>query len=570
MAAVIVAVFVGRLVQIQIIQGPELAEEARLARMQRDETLAHRGDITDADGVVLATSVERYTIVADQKAIASFRPRTYDKVDGKPLTESGAAGMAKLLSPILKKPAPELAAELNGTRGYQVLAKNQVPQIQRAIAELNVGAYIRTDLTTQRTYPAGAVAGNIVGFVGSDGTGPVTGQAGIEKVQEALLAGKDGVEVAEVGRGGQLIPTGARERVEAIPGQDVRLTLLRDVQWKAQDAADAAVSATGAEFAIIVVQDVRTGALLALADSGTVDPNDTSDAKARPSRAVSNIFDPGSTGKVITMCAAIEGGYATPTSPYTVGDRFTTPNGQTFKDSHDHPTAQWTLAGILAQSSNTGTVQVGMTIPKQVRYDYLKKFGFGEPTGLGLPGESAGLLRPVDQWDGRMQYTVLFGQGVSVNAVQATSVFSTVANGGVRMPPHVIAGTTVDGVFTPATDPRGTRLVSEQTADTVLAMMESVVDDGTGKSAAVPGYRVAGKTGTAEEIGTGGIMASFIGVAPADDPRYTVSVFLKNPKTSIYGGDVAAPVFSDVMGFTLEHMDVGPSASPFAPFPMTW
>lgn len=573
-AALVVVVFVGRLVQIQIVRGSDLAAEAQAVRMQRNESLAHRGDILDADGEVLATSVDRYTIAADQNAIASFLPRTYDEVDGEPLREGGAAGVAKLLAPILGVPAPELAAQLNGSSGYKVLRKDVVPEVQRAIADLNLKAYISMVPTTQRMYPAGDVGANVVGFVGSDEAGTVSGRAGVEFAAQENLSGTDGVEVNEVGRGGQLIPTGAQERVAAVNGQDVQLTLVRDIQWKAQDAVDTAVADTGAQWGIAVVMDNRTGALLALADSGTVDPNASSSTKGDASRAVANIFDPGSTGKVITMCAILDGGYATPTSQFTVADRYTTPNGQTFKDSHDHPVKRWTLAGILAESSNTGTVEVGMQVPKQTRYDYLHAFGFGQSTGLGLPGESAGILRPADQWDGRTQYAVLFGQGVSVNAVQATSVFSTVANGGVRMTPHVIAGTSVDGELSEASIPEGTRVVSSETADTVLQMMESVVEDGTGKAAAVDGYRIAGKTGTAEAAGPDGrldgIVASFIGVAPADDPRYTVSVFLKDPKTSIYGGDVAAPVFSDIMAFTLQHMNVPPSTQPFDPFPTTW
>jgi cell division protein FtsI (penicillin-binding protein 3) len=277
------------------------------------------------------------------------------------------------------------------------------------------------------------------------------------------------------------------------------------------------------------------------------------------------------------MAAALEGGYWNPTSKFTVPDRFTTPNGQQFKDSHEHETQQLTLAGILAHSSNTGTVQVGEKIPRQVRYDYLRKFGFGEPTGLGLPGEEKGLLPPSDvsTWDARTQYTVLFGQSLAVNAVQATSVFSTVANGGVRMTPTLYEGSrSPAGVSTPAPRERGERVISEKTADTLLRMMESVTgEEGTGSTAQVSGYRVAGKTGTAQMFLPGGgvtYMASFIGVAPAEDPRYTVSVFLKSPHTSIYGGVVAAPVFSDIMGFTLQKKDVPPSTERFKPIRLTW
>ena len=570
-AGVITLIFVGQLVNVQVVQGASLAEKARNDRLRSTTTLAHRGDITDVDGVVLAASVDRYTIGADRTSIQSFTPGNRVLADGQPLTEGGAAGVAKLLAPVLGEPAPELAATLNGT-GYVVLAKDVVPEVQRAVAELRLSAYIRSDLTSKRSYPASTVAGNLVGYVNRE----QEGMGGIEAAYEDVLAGTPGSRTCETGLGGQIIPTGHCDVVDAVSGRDVRLTVARDVQWKAQDAVDRAVSETGAEHAIAVVQNVRTGAILALADSGTVNPNDRStDAVSRPSRAVTNVFDPGSTGKVVTMAAALEGGFAEAGSRYEVTDRYTTANGETFKDSHDHPPQRLTLAGVLAESSNTGTVQVGESIPKQVRYDYLRKFGFGEKTGLGLPGESAGILHPVDAWDGRTEYAVLFGQGVSVNAIQATSVFSTIANGGVRTTPTIVAGTSDErGSFVPAEVPEPVRVVSQETADTVLRMMESVVEEGTGSSAVVPGYRIAGKTGTAQMAGNGGalssIMASFIGVAPADDPQYTVSVFLKDPHSSIFGGVVAAPVFSEIMGFTLEHQGVLPSTEPYVPLPTTW
>jgi len=563
---------VGQLVNVQVLRGPALAADARADRTRSSTLLAHRGDITDADGVVLATSVDRYTVAADPKTIADFTPRTADLVDGEPLEEGGAVGVAKLLAPILGRSSPELAAQLNGTSRYVVLAKDVTPEVQRQIADLRLSAYVRTTMTSERTYPAGTVAGNLVGFVNEE----QAGGGGVEASYDDVLAGVSGSRECEAGLGGQVIPTGRCDVVDAVPGRNVQLTVARDVQWKAQDSVDRAVSETGAEYAIAVVQDLRTGEILALADSGTVNPNDrTTDAVARPSRAVSNVFDPGSTGKVVTMAAAIEGGYADAATQFEVPYLYTTPNGETFRDSHEHPLERLTLAGVLAESSNTGTVQVGERIPKQVRYDYLRKFGFGEPSGVGLPGESAGILHPADAWDGRTEYAVLFGQSVSVNAIQATSVFSTIANGGVRTTPSVVAGTTDErGAFVPAERPAPVRVVSQETADTVLHMMESVVEEGTGSSAAVPGYRVAGKTGTAQMAGSDGrlssIMASFIGVAPADDPRYTVSVFLKDPHSSIFGGVVAAPVFSEIMGFTLEHEGVQPSTEPYVPLPTTW
>lgn len=563
LAAMVVLIFLVRLVHVQLIEGPSLAAEAQARRTATAVTPAHRGDITDANGVVLATSVDRYTVVGDPVAIKEFRGSGRPAVDGKQV-EDGALGIAQLLSPILDVPRNELAAQLVGESRYKVLAKNVVPEVQRAISDLEIRAYVRTDLTSRRTYPSGTVAGSLVGFVDDE----QTGRGGIEAAYDDLLSGTAGSDTYERSLDGLRIPAAGQESVPAVPGGDVQLSLVHDIQWKAQDAVDEAARSTGAEYGMAIVQDVRTGEIVALADSGAVNPNDRStSAVAGGSRAVKDVFDPGSTGKVITMAAALEGGHWNPNSRFTVPYSYTTPNGQTFHDSHQHPVQRLTLTGVLAQSSNTGTVQAGERIPIEERQEYLEKFGFGQPTGLGLPGESVGLMPPADvaDWDGRTQYTVLFGQGLSVNAMQATSVFSTVANGGVRMTPTLFKGSTSpDGETTPAVREPGQRVISEETADTLVRMMEAVTEDGgTGTNAAVPGYRVAGKTGTAQMPAGNGwtFMASFIGVAPADDPRYTVAVFLKSPHSSIFGGDVAAPVFSDIMGFTLQKMDVPPSTT---------
>jgi len=586
-ALVVLLVFTVRLVYVQVVIGPSLAQAAEDQRTQSHVTMAHRGDITDADGVVLATSIDRYTVSADQKTIPEFVPSARHTVDGKQVEGEGAVALARLLAPILDEPAPELAAQLSGTNGRVnrnvTLKKGVVPEVQRQIAALGVSAYIRTKLTTERTYPAGTTAGNIVGYVGAqaseDGTTEqVKGLGGIEATYDELLTGTPGTESFQRagGASGVRIPGSTQEGVEAVPGDSVALTLVRDIGWKAQDSIDKAVTETGADYGIAVVQDVHTQEILALADSGAIDPNDRSSSRvADGSRAVKDVFAPGSTGKVITMAAVIEEGLATPASRYEVGYTYTTANGETFRDSHQHGLEKMTLAGILAQSSNTGTVMVGQDLPKQVREDYLRAFGFGAKTGLGLPGESAGLLAPATSWDGRTEYAVLFGQGLAVNAVQATSVFSTIANGGQRVAPTLLKGTTgPDGVFVPAPARETAQVVSESTADQVLHMMEAVVEDGSGAAAAIDGYRVAGKTGTAEEVGADGrlteIMASFIGVAPADDPQYTVAVFLKNPRTTIYGGLVAAPVFKDVMGFTLQHMNVPPSSRTEEPYATEW
>lgn len=573
LTAVIVLVFVVRLVQVQVVQGPALAADAQAMRLATSVTPAHRGDILDADGAVLATSVDRYTIIADPVAIKDFHGR--DRVDaaGKPV-QDGALGVAQLLGPVLNVPEAELAAQLIGDSRYVVLAEDVVPRAQRAIAELRLRAYIRTELVSKRTYPAGRVGAGVLGYVNSQ----QLGMSGIEAAYDDVLSGTAGSQTYERSLDGLRIPTAEQEDTPAVPGGSVCLTLVQDVQWKSQDAIDQAVRDTGAAYGIVVVQDATTGELVALAGSGAPDPNDRSTAAvAEPAKAVTAVFEPGSTGKVITMAAALETGAWKPSSKFTVPWRWTAPSGQVFSDSHHHPVERLTLAGVLSTSSNVGTVMVGDKIPLETRQEYLTKFGFGQPTGLGLPGESVGLMPPrdVSDWDNRTKDTILFGQGVAANAMQITSVFSTVANGGIRIPPTLLSSTiSPDGEQVPAERPDGERVISTKHADTLLHMLEAVVDeDGTAVRAEVPGYRVAGKTGTAQMWLDGGqqtYMASFVGVAPADDPKYTVGVFLRSPQSSIYGGDVAAPVFSDVMGFTLQTMNVPPSEEKYRPIKTTW
>lgn len=556
-------VLAGRLVHVQALQGPGLAQTAYGERVRTVEVPADRGRVVDAHGEVLAYSVERWDVVANQLHVREAL-RTPER------TAEAAGELARLLD----VPASELAARLWGgdePRPFVYLAKGLLPEEFREVRELGV-AGVTGERTTERVYPAGTTGGNVLGFVGAEGTG----LAGIEQVYEDVLAGTPGSETYEKGASGQRIPQGSHDSVPARPGDDVHLTLVRDVQYVAQSAIDAKVAETGAQWGVVQVLDVRTGEILALADSGTVDPNDpgATPAKDRLSRAVGAMYEPGSTAKVVTMAAALETGVATPTTPFVVPYQYTTPNGQTFKDSLPHPDQRLTLAGVLAQSSNTGTVQVGEKIPRQVRHDYLRAFGFGEPTGIGLPGEIGGILRDADEWDGRSQYAVLFGQAVGSTTLQNSQVFATIANGGVRVQPHVVAGTTdPDGTFTPVELDEPHRVVSEETAAAVMSMLESAVIEGTGKNAQVPGYRIAGKTGTAQSFEGGGVIknvASFIGVAPADDPRIVVNVALYDPKTSIYGGTVAAPVFRDVTAFTLQHLGVPPSGTEPQLFPSTW
>ncbi|WP_426595352.1 peptidoglycan D,D-transpeptidase FtsI family protein [Cellulomonas sp. McL0617] len=557
-------VFAGRLVWVQGLRGPSIAEKARDSRLVSVETLGGRGQITDADGVALAASVERYDISVNQKTVPEYR--STGSVPGP----DGAAGVAAHLAPLLDMNAAELGGKLVGDRGFVYIKKGVLPDVAREVRKLGLPG-VNVDRVAERVYPNGNLAGNVLGFVNSNGAG----LAGLELSLDKRLTGTAGSETYERGRMGQAIPGGYDKETPARQGDSVMLTLKSDVQYRAQAALDAQVAATGADSGSLVAMDTKTGDVYALADSNSVDPNHPGDSKSGSlSSAISDVFEPGSTGKVITMSAILDNHVATPTSQFQVPYAYSPDGKETFHDSHEHGVENLTLTGILAESSNSGTVMVGQNLPVQTRFDYLQKFGFGAKTGIELPGESVGILHPVSSWERRDKFAVLFGQSVSVTAMQAVQVFATIANGGVRVQPHIIKGwTSPDGTFTPSATPTTTQVVSPETAKTVLSMMESVVDDGTGSSAAIPGYRVAGKTGTAQawaSDGTQGITASFIGVAPADDPRIAVAVILHNPRSSIYGGTVAAPVFSNVAGYLLGELGVAPSGTTGTLFPTTW
>jgi cell division protein FtsI (penicillin-binding protein 3) len=557
--ALVLAVFAVKLVWIQAINGPAIADKARDARLIPVTLLGARGQITDVNGVALATSVERYDVSVNQKLVDEFR--------GTADVPAGVEGVAALLAPMLDLSAPEVGGLLVGDRGYKVLKKGVLPQVAREIRELKLPG-INVDKVAERVYPNGDLAGNLIGFVNSAGAG----LEGLEASLDDKLKGTPGSELYEGGRGGQAIPGGYSQDTPARPGSTVRLTIDADIQFKAKAALDAAMASTRARSGTVVVQRVGSSEILALADSGTRDPNNPGATTGSLSASISNVFEPGSTGKVITMAAALENGLVTPTTEFEVPYSYVTSNGQRFSDSHEHGTLKLTTTGILAQSSNVGTIKIGEELTTEQRYSYLKRFGFGRQTGVELPQESAGFFAPQE---GRSKYAVLFGQAVAVNALQATDVFATLANHGVSVKPHIIAGwTSPDGTYTPHEPDDTTRVVSAKTADTVLTMLESVVDDegGTGAAAAIPGYRVAGKTGTAQNWinGKQGITSSFIGIVPADDPQIVVSVFLHNPKGVIYGGIIGGPVFKDVASYALGELGIAPSGAKAKLFPNTW
>lgn len=543
-----------RLVAIQGMDAAQLAERALESRLVQKPLAANRGAILAADGTVLADNAKRYKLVADQRNVAG-----YTDDNG---TVIGAWGAAEAIAPILETDPGLIYPKLNGDALWSPIAEGLTSEVWHKIDALDIPG-ITVEESSVRTYPSGALGGNVVGFVGSDGE-PL---AGLELAYADALKGTNGKVQYERGLSGDPIPLGENSTVPAVDGTGLHLTIDTEVQMYAQSAIANAVREHDAQWGSIVIEEVGTGSILAAAEAPTVDPNNPGKSKPedRGSKIFTNSFEPGSTAKLITAAALIDSGRANPRSQYRVPDTWTAPNGEEFKDSHSHKVENLTLAGIVMDSSNTGTILAGQKLSEQERYEWLRRFGFGTPPALKFPGTTGGILHTPDTWDGRTKYTVMFGQGVAATALQTTQAFSVIANDGQKLPQRIVDGT-VDsaGKVTEIPVQEGTPVVSKQTAATMRSILEAVVTEGTGKNAQVPGYRVGGKTGTAQapaDDGRGydGYTASFVGIAPIDDPKITVSVTLQRPRSGYYGGTSAAPVFSDVTGFTLHQLGVPPS-----------
>jgi cell division protein FtsI (penicillin-binding protein 3) len=551
LVAFVLSLFAGRLVQLQVLASSGYAREAMQQRLLQLELPAIRGEITDAQGAPLAMTVDARAIYADPSRIdAADRPR-----------------IARTLGSMLGlDPAAVLKILSTPDTQFRYIAHGVKPDRARQVTALDLPG-IGTRPEYRRIYPNNGVGANIVGYVGRDGTG----LGGLEYSMNSMLAGRGGWQRVEISADGQHIPMGEDETRKPVPGRGLRLTLLRDLQYKAQWALQKQVKATHSKSGSVIVMDPHTGQILAMASAPGFDPNDLrhADQQNLNNRVVQEAFEPGSTNKVITAAAAIERGGVTPNTVFTVPDHITR-LGRTFHDSHPHRVERLTFGGVLATSSNIGTIMASERISQQTLYEFLRGFGFGAPTGVRLPGESSGLLRAPGQWSGTDRYPIAFGQTVSVNALQMASVYATIANGGVRVTPSIIAGTADGhGAFTPAAAPAQRRVIGTRTAREIIQMLEGVTTrDGTAPAAQIPGYRVAGKTGTAQKVNPacgcyqgGGYTASFVGIAPADDPQLVVQVVLQDPKGAHYGGEVAAPVFKDVMSFALQTRKIPPTGS---------
>ncbi|MEU6081986.1 penicillin-binding protein 2 [Streptomyces sp. NPDC047108] len=578
--------FVVRLLQVQAVDAGAYAAKGDVNRYVTHTLAAERGSITDRTGVALATTVDAYDITADPLLFTPEQSKVRD----------APQQAAALLAPILDKDEKELAEKLARPKTrYTVLARRKSPEIWKQISDLkrsfeekkstgkghNVLAGVFQEPHSKRVYPNKDLAAGVLGFVNSEGRGG----GGLEGQYDRRLAGTNG-KITYAQSGGRQVPTVGTQEQPAVPGSEVELTLDRDIQWAAQKAISQQVQESAADRGYVIVQDTRTGEVLGMANSPGFDPGDISAAGGRSlgNAALEDAYEPGSTSKVMSMAAVLEEGVASPGTHVVVPNRLHRAD-RLFADDIDHPTWQLTLNGVLAKSSNIGTIlaveQLGKTRKETNRVldSYLRKFGIGRETGLGFPGETPGILARPGDWSASQQYTIPFGQGLSLNAVQAASVYSTIANGGTRVAPTLVRGTRgPDGIFTPAAAPDTTRVVSKETATSLTHMLESVVDDeeGTGTKARIPGYRVAGKTGTSNRVDpdTGryrGYTASFAGFAPADKPRITVYCAVQNPtRGAYYGGQVCGPVFKRVMEFALKSLQVAPTGEKPARLPVTF
>jgi len=566
----VAALALGKLAYIQLFDGRSMAQAAAAGRTVPHTIKAQRGRILDVNGRVLAQSLERYNIIGDPEAAASFIPINCTKrtgndchsIKGHPVGADGAAGVARLLAPALGMNAMELGGKLSVPGRYVVLAKRVTPEVKRSIDKLGLQGIITAELSSERTYPHADLMGALIGGIDDSGKGV----AGIEQMENRRLTGTDGYTVYQQGMLGQEIPGTMTRQRNPVNGKDVRLTIDQDVLWYVRQALKSGCQNYHADWALAVVQDTRTNEILALADSDDYQAG-SDQAKVNSSRAVAETFEPGSVGKTISAAGMLQEQAHSMTDRFTVPDHITLDNQQ-YKDSFNHGDEHWTLAGILQNSSNVGMVMAGQNYPDQKRYDYLTRFGIGQVSALGLPGESKGLLTTPQTWDRRTRNTVLFGQGYATNAVQLTNAIATLANKGVRSDQTIIRG---QG----APKAHQVRVVDEKVAAEVMNAMESVSEK-YDKTVKVEGYRIAAKTGTAEVADSsgrlGGIVSDWVGILPADDPRFVITVVLKNPHSSagIFGGVTAGPIFAQIGEFLMQKYQVPTSQPRTDAIPVTW
>lgn len=537
-----------RLFVLQIMDAPAYAQLAAQQRHRTVEFPARRGAIFDRNGAALAISVDLKTIYTDPEMVTD------------------PAGVAEQLAPVLDQPYELLLQKLSGPMPnddaprFEYLMRQAPPKVSERVAELDLPGVFMND-EAKRYYPGERLASHVLGFAGTDGIG----LEGIEAQYDDVLQGKAGRMTLERDLEGTVLPGGSFEIDQAEPGRALFLTIDKKLQYFTQLTLADAAAEFHAEAGTAIVMRPQTGEVLALANYPDFDPNEPGDSEpeALQNRALNYVYEPGSAFKIVTASAALEEKVVTPKSQFVVADHMYYA-GEEFNDSHYHPTETMTTTEIIEQSSNVGTIQVGLQLGGEKLDEYVRKFGFGERTGLDFPGESGGIVIDREDWTGPTIATIPIGQGIAVTPLQMASAYATLANGGLWVEPKLLAATMDgDGKVRPSPDAATRRVVSRKTAEQMARILTGVTRRGTGIEAQIPGYAVAGKTGTAQKpLPTGGYgnsyIGSFAGFVPAQRPEIVVLVVLDEP-SPIWGGSTAAPTFKTIAEFALRHLGVSPT-----------
>lgn len=537
-----------RLVVVQVLDGRAYARLARDVREREIVFPAQRGAIYDRNGNPLAISVDLETVFADPALIED--PGT----------------VAKKLAPVLKLRAPEIARRMQPSPSwsrYEVIVRQVAPEIARKVRALRLpGIALKTE--PKRLYPNKRLASHILGSVNNF---DAAGASGIELEYDEILKGKPGLMVLEEDPSGRQLPQAKSTFKRPRPGRSLYLTIDKDLQHFTELTLSDAASRYHAESATAIVMRPRTGEILALANVPDFDPNapGKSPEESWRNRALTDMYEPGSAYKIVTVSAALEEEVVTPRTTYVVPDALAHAD-RVFNDSHPHPTEKMTVAEIIRDSSNVGTIKIGLDLGGKRLDEYVRRFGFGARTGLDFPGESPGIVIDRDDWSGTTIATIPIGQGIAVTPMQMAVAYSTLANRGVSVEPKLMYAT-MDGrgKVRRASAPATRRVVSARTARKMVRMLTGVIEEGTGILAQIPGYLVAGKTGTAQKpLPTGGYgnsyIASFAGFAPARRPEVMTIVVMDNP-SPIWGGSTAAPTFRTITEFALRHLGVPPTGN---------
>lgn len=564
------------LLWIQVVQAPALTAESANQRTTRLVEPATRGTVADRNGAPLAYTMEAKALTFQPQRVRSELDEARADDPSKPETSDYLKGVASAVHDALGDAAPEksVLAKLESNETFVYLARGVDPGVAAAI----VDEYDKVGLERQdiRLYPGGSLGANIVGATGWDGHGLL----GLESSMDATLAGTDGSSTYDRGSDGAVIPGSWRDRQAAVDGSAVELTIDSDIQYYVQHQVQRARDLSEAKNVSAVVLDTQTGEVLAMANDSTFNPavgiDKQSDAELG-NLAVSSPFEPGSVNKIITAAAAIEDGLTTPDEVLQVPGSITM-SGVTVKDAWDHGVVPYTTTGIFGKSSNVGTLMLAQRVGEDRFAQMLDLFGLGHRTDVGLPGESDGLVPNREQWSGGTFANLPIGQGLSMTLLQMAGIYQAIANDGERIAPRIVRATIApDGTRTETPRPEPVRVVGAQTAATVRDMFRSVVQDdtgnqrGTGTPAAIEGYQISGKTGTAQQIdqnckcySNSEYWITFAGIAPADDPRFVIGIMMDAPKRSAdgSGGQSAAPLFHDIAAWMLQRQNVPLSVDP--------